>query len=437
MSYHGIDNRGQPVHPELLHKVVYGLEREPLGRDIQRNMDISESSDSANADFTPAAPIEISLEVAEQADELLRELAEDAGLDTALIVDQNGALVTGISAEENVTVDLISALVAGASGAMKTLVREMGETGEIESLHQGSERSVYLREIVGRFFLVGVAEASLPVGLTREKSNQMRGRFAELLNLVKPTDFTEKEELSESAVMPRTLREVAIARAAERAARDPEVDEDDPLVGIDDDPVVDDENVFFDLGKLTAVAEGSESSGDESSAAEEESIFELEEEEAEIEEEEEEQRDPTEVIEPLELDEPEIVIEPEEGPPAESPFEIDEEEEEEELVVPETIVLEEGAPVESIFELEADEVEEEEDDAVEAVDEGSAVEIDDKEDFSGIFEVDSDSDEEESDLVSELGDDDSTNADGESAETSEGSEAEEEKEVGGSGPFYF
>lgn len=384
-------------------------------------MDISESSDSANADFTPAEPFEISLEVAEQVDELLRELAEDAGLDTALIVDQNGALVTGISAEENVTVDLISALVAGASGAMKTLVRELGETGEIESLHQGSERSVYLREIVGRFFLVGVAEASLPVGLTREKSNQMRGRFAELLNFVKPTDFTEKEELPESAVMPRTLREVAIARAAERSARDPEEDEDDPLVGIDDDPVVDDENDFFDLGKLTAVAEDSESSGDESSAAEEESIFELEEDEAEIEEEEEEQRDPTEVIEPLELDEPEIVIESEE----------------EESVVPETIVLKEEAPVESIFELEADEVEEEEDDVVEAVDEGSDVEIDDDEDFSGIFEVDSDSDEEESDLVSELGDDGSNKADKESAETPEGSEAEENREVGGSGPFYF
>ena len=377
-------------------------------------MDISESSDSANADFTPAEPLEISLEVAEQADELLRELAEDAGLDTALIVDQNGTLVTGISAEENVTVDLISALVAGASGAMKTLVRELGETGEIESLHQGSERSVYLREIVGRFFLVGVAEASLPVGLTREKSNQMRGRFAELLNFAKPTDFTEKEELAESAVMPQTLREVAIARAAERAARDPVEDEDDPLV--------DDENDFSDLGKLTAaVVEGSKSSGDESSAAEEDSIFELEEDEAEIEEKEEEQRDPTEVIEPLELDETEIFIEPEK----------------EESVVPETIVLKEGAPVESIFELEADEVEEEEDEVIKAVDEGSAVEIDDEEDFSGIFEVDSDSDEEESDLVSELGDDDSNKADKESAETLEGSEAKEDKEVGGSGPFYF
>ena len=377
-------------------------------------MDISESSDSANADFTPAEPFEISLEVAEQADELLRELAEDAGLDTALIIDQNGALVTGISAEENVTVDLISALVAGASGAMKTLVRELGETGEIESLHQGSERSVYLREIVGRFFLVGVAEASLPVGLTREKSNQMRGRFAELLNFAKPTDFTEKEELAESAVMPQTLREVAIARAAERAARDPVEDEDDPLV--------DDENDFSDLGKLTAaVVEDSKSSGDESSAAEEDSIFELEEDEAEIEEKEEEQRDPTEVIEPLELDETEIFIEPEK----------------EESVVPETIVLKEGAPVESIFELEADEVEEEEDEVIKAVDEGSAVEIDDEEDFSGIFEVDSDSDEEESDLVSELGDDDSNKADKESAETLEGSEAKEDKEVGGSGPFYF
>lgn len=359
-------------------------------------MEISESSDSENADFTPAAPLEISLEVAEQADELLRELAEDAGLDTALIVDQSGALVTGISAEDNVTVDLISALVAGASGAMKTLVRELGETGEIESLHQGSERSVYLREIVGRFVLVGVAGASLPVGVTREKSNQMRERFAELLDSVKPTGFTEKEELPESAVMPRSLREVATARAAERAARDPEEDEDDSLVGIDDDPAVAEENDFFDLGKLTAVDEKSESSGDESSTAEEESIFELEEDEAEIEEEEEEQRDPIEVIEPLELDDSEIVIEPEEEPPTESPFEIDEEEEEE-SVVPETIVLEEGAPVESIFELEDDEVEEEQDDVVDAVGEGSAVENDDEEE----------------------------------------SEAKEDEEVGGSGPFYF
>ena len=71
--------------------------------------------------------------------------------------------------------------------------------------------------------------------------------------------------------------------------------------------------------------------------------------------------------------------------------------EEEESVVPETIVLEEGAPVESIFELEDDEVEEEQDDVVDAVGEGSAVENDDEEE----------------------------------------SEAKEDEEVGGSGPFYF
>ncbi len=413
-------------------------------------MEISESSESANADYTPAVPLEISQEVAEQADEFLRELAEDAGLDTALIVDQSGALVTGISAEENVTVEVISALVAGASGAMKTLVRELGETGEIESLHQGSERSVYLREIVGRFVLVGVAESSLPVGLIREKSNQMRGRLAELLDSVKPTDSAEEEELPESVVVPRSLREVAMARAAERAAREPEEDEDDPLAGIDDDPVAADDDDVFDLGKLTAVDEDNESSEEESPAAEEESIFEVEEDEAEVEEEEEDEREPTEVIEPLELDEPEIVIESEEEPPAESPFEI---EEDEESVVPETIVLEEGAPVESIFELEADDGEEE--DAAEAADDEPEAEGDDQEDLSSIFEVDSDSDEEveeeesvpgdeevgdeETELVFELDDDDSDEAGEESAETPEGSEAEaeEEEEVGGAGPFYF
>ena len=422
-------------------------------------MEISESSESANADYTPAVPLEISQEVAEQADEFLRELAEDAGLDTALIVDQSGALVTGISAEENVTVEVISALVAGASGAMKTLVRELGETGEIESLHQGSERSVYLREIIGRFVLVGVADSSLPVGVIREKSNQIRGRLAELLDSVKPTDSAEEEELPESVVVPRSLREVAMARAAERAAREPEEDEDDPLAGIDDDPVAADDDDVFDLGKLTAVDEGNESSEEESPAAEEESIFEVEEDEAEIEEEdeeeEEEEREPTEVIEPLELDEPEIVIESEEEAPAESPFEI-EEDEEEEPVVPETIVLEEGAPVESIFELEADDGEEEDAaEAAEAADDEPEAEGDDQEDLSSIFEVDSDSDEEveeeasvpgdeevgdeATELVFELDDDDSDEAGEESAETPEGSEAEaeEEEEVGGAGPFYF
>ena len=63
--------------------------------------------------------------------------------------------MSGISSEEEVTIEVISALVAGACGAMRALVSELGETGGIESFHQGENRVVYLSEIIHRFVLVG------------------------------------------------------------------------------------------------------------------------------------------------------------------------------------------------------------------------------------------------------------------------------------------
>ena len=80
-------------------------------------MDRRETESPGEADYTAAVPLEIDEETATRADDLLREFAEDAGLETALIVDRSGSLVAGISAEADVTVEVISALVAGASGA--------------------------------------------------------------------------------------------------------------------------------------------------------------------------------------------------------------------------------------------------------------------------------------------------------------------------------
>ncbi len=411
-------------------------------------MEISESSESANADYTPAVPLEISQEVAEQADELLRELAEDAGLETALIVDQSGALVTGISAEEEVTVEVISALVAGASGAMKILVRELGETGEIESLHQGSDRTIYLREIVGRFVLVGVAEAALPVGIIREKSNQMRGRISELLESVTSAEPVEAVS-SEAVSVTKSLREVAMARAAERAASTADSDDDSLAEMIGEDVYVDDED--FDLEKLKVV--GDESTDEEEQEDEDEvSIFEVDDEQGEEVAAEEEEREPTEVLEPLDLNEPEIVIEKSDGTTVVSPFEM-EEDEEEEPVVPSPIVLEEGAPVESIFELEVDEEvgapeEEEAEEKVEEEDSSSVLDGD----LSDIFEVDTDDEREEpepestadDEVVAESSEDEEDEPvfeldaeDDSEAESAETGDEEEEEEVRGSGPFYF
>jgi predicted regulator of Ras-like GTPase activity (Roadblock/LC7/MglB family) len=367
-------------------------------------METSESSESANADDTTAVPLEISLDVAEQADELLRELAEDAGLDTALIVDKSGALVTGISAEENVTVEVISALVVGASGAMKTLVRELGETGEIESLHQGDKRTVYLREILGRFLLVGVSEASIPVGVIREKSNQMREPLSKLLGSIET-----------SLVSP------------ERAAEEPE--QEDPLSGNDDDSLaVKTDDNFFKTEKLSELEDVEDEQENRVLDTEAISIFELDEEPESFEEVAEEAPEPTEVIEPLDFGEDEIVIDADEEPVL-GPFEPEEDDTEQEEVESEPIVVEQREPVDSIFELDPEDDEER------------------RKGNDSLFKLDTEDEEiersvlERADEESQVGIELDTGDDAEIAkkdsQTEEPDGEEENNDPEGSGPFYF
>ncbi|NLT71463.1 MAG: hypothetical protein GXX91_12325 [Verrucomicrobiaceae bacterium] len=176
-------------------------------------MDSRDSNSPESEEYAAALPLEISHEVASRADDLLREFAEDSGLETALIVDRSGALVAGISAEEEVTVEVISALVAGASGAMRALVSRLGETGALESLHLGGDRLVYLREIVNRFILVGVSEATRPAGLVRNKARHIEGELAGLLHDIRPA------EVPLPAAVGTGLGSVREA-ARQRAARD-------------------------------------------------------------------------------------------------------------------------------------------------------------------------------------------------------------------------
>ncbi len=174
-------------------------------------MDRRETVSPEEADYPAAVPLQIDEETAMRADDLLREFAEDAGLETALIVDRSGALVAGISAEAEVTVDVISALVAGASGAMRALVSRLGETGALESLHLGGDRLIYLREIVNRFILVAVAEVCRPAGLVRQKALAIGPRLDDLLSEIRPQESTPPQPV-------RSLRAIARERAALREA---------------------------------------------------------------------------------------------------------------------------------------------------------------------------------------------------------------------------
>lgn len=348
-------------------------------------MDESESQDAGDSVESPAVSLEIGAEVAAEMDRVLREFAEDGDLDTALVVDRGGALVTGISSDEGVTVEVISGLVAGASGAMRALVRELGETGEIESFHQGDDRVIYLRDLVDRFVLVGVCTAPTPVGVIREKARQVRPALVESLATVEssvPQGNAGGDETS-AAERPRvrSLRAVAEERAAARAAQKKEDGDDSgmeetpsvPAEEAADDPVSDGtvaagepeteppaEELFGGSPRmgppalppgLTGAEEGADGADGGEEAEDAETVVAPE---------------PREIIELIGDDSPEIVIEGSGRPPgevpAESPFEIDEAGADEaagadgtESAGVPSFEAPAGGAVDSVFELEDDE----------------------------------------------------------------------------------
>lgn len=311
-------------------------------------MDAEETDEVENADYTPAIPLEISSELASLIDDQLRDFAEDAELETALVVDQSGALVSGISAEEEVTIEVISALVAGASGAMRALAGELGETGSIESFHQGENRIIYLGEIIHRFVLVGVCSAGAPLGVIREKANQIRPALVDLL-LDLEVPEPEPEEPKPAPVLRKITVQAIPVREMIHTVFEEEVEEDAP--GQEDGELIEAEEDTEDVIELAE--EGSPDPGetDTLEGAERDFVSDGAEAEAEAEPE------SKEVIEVLEFEESEIVIEDSGAASAaemvDSPFEMEfgEEDEEasEEPAEPPSIV----EPVESIFELEA------------------------------------------------------------------------------------
>lgn len=464
---------------------------------------MSETNDISNEDVEdlgPAQPLEISSEIAAKADDLLRRFAEEAGLETALVVDRSGALVAGISSEAEVTIDVISALVAGASGAMRALVKELGETGNIESLHQGGDRLLYLREMINRFILVGVSDCSTPAGVVREEASKVSDALQEILVGIKPSDppkaqkelapmkslrsmslqrtanrllapavFLEEEEIPETPVeIVGEAAEPPVRMAPEPIIIDEPVAEPEP----EPEPVVMDEPAIeleAALGHEPEVNEDEviieETLEEEVVAIEEsepilldgvapESIFEAIEEDEALEEEPEliEAPEPKEVLEPLDFGETEIVIEQpslrhssaEEvdfRSAAPAPAQVDE------------VVLD-AESVASIFEVAADaepeivfEMDPEEADLIEVVSDDEAEE-ETEEEAETIFEfdeADSGGGVDESDPVpvafeidedQEAEDNEAESDRGDSDET-EDDEIEDESEGRTSGPFYF
>ncbi|MDF1754603.1 MAG: roadblock/LC7 domain-containing protein [Verrucomicrobiales bacterium] len=183
------------------------------------------------SDRTAAVTLEVPSGVADDIEAVLRGYAEEAELDTSLVVDHSGFLIAGISSLPDVDVDTIGALVAGASGATEGLTGALGEEGRVESLHLGEDRLLYLKEIGERFILVGVSDSNVPAGILRDQANLIEAPLLKLLEKVKavPMSLTKKKAFApiESNEVkpppPKSLRQAEPAPEPE-----PEVAEKEP-----------------------------------------------------------------------------------------------------------------------------------------------------------------------------------------------------------------
>jgi len=171
---------------------------------------------SRKSDRTAAVTLEVPPGVADDIEKVLRGYAEEAELDTSLVVDHSGFLVAGISSLPDVDVDIIGTLVAKASEAAENLTGSLGEDGRFESLHLGEDRLLYLKEIGERFILVGVSDSNVPAGILRDQATLIEPVLLKHLEKVKavPMSLTRKkaeEKNAEPAAPapepPRSLRQ--------------------------------------------------------------------------------------------------------------------------------------------------------------------------------------------------------------------------------------
>lgn len=166
-------------------------------------------------DRTAAVTLEVPTGVADDIEAVLCGYAEEAELDTALVVDHSGYLIAGISSLPDVDVDMIGALVAGAGEATEGLTGALGEEGRVESLHLGEDRLLYLKEVGERFMLVGVSDSNIPAGILRDQASLIEPALLKQLARVKAVPMSLTKKKAESPLpqpearpeRPRSLRQ--------------------------------------------------------------------------------------------------------------------------------------------------------------------------------------------------------------------------------------
>ncbi len=104
----------------------------------------------------------------------------------ALLVDQDGHMITARGTTDNVDLDTISALVAGSFAATKALAKQFGEDDFTALFHQGRGGNIQLSLVGDRALLTALFEDNTTIGMVRlyatESAKRLGDIFARTVN---------------------------------------------------------------------------------------------------------------------------------------------------------------------------------------------------------------------------------------------------------------
>ncbi len=116
----------------------------------------------------------------EKIDKLLAEFLRLSGAKCALLVDQEGHMVTKRGEVRTVDMDTISALVAGSFAATKEMARILGEDEFSALFHQGARDNIQLSLVGERTLLTILFDDRTTVGMVRLYANETAKKLAEV-----------------------------------------------------------------------------------------------------------------------------------------------------------------------------------------------------------------------------------------------------------------
>ena len=129
---------------------------------------------------------------------------ENSEANTVMLCDRGGNIIVSSGEAIDESIDIISALVAGAFAATQQLAQVIGEEEFTAIFHQGKKTSIFISSVGDEVLILSLFDNNTTAGLVKMYAlntiNKMRGTFNELID---ESANVESEDPTASFVLSR------------------------------------------------------------------------------------------------------------------------------------------------------------------------------------------------------------------------------------------